>query len=45
MVPTSSITARMSASPAVVALSLRRARLVFSAMMRATVVFPVPEGP
>ena len=30
---------------AVVAFSLRRLRLVFSAIMRATVVLPVPEGP
>ena len=35
----------ISASPAVVAFSLRRVRLVFSAIMRATVVFPVPDGP
>ena len=35
----------MSAMPAVVALSLRRLRLVRWAMIRATVVLPVPEGP
>ena len=35
----------MSAVDAVVALSLKSLRLVFSAMMFATVVFPVPEGP
>jgi len=45
MVSSSSMIARMSASPAVVALSFRSVRFVFSAMMRATVVLPVPDGP
>ena len=45
MVSSSAIICLMSAIPAVVALSLRRLRLVRWAMMRATVVFPVPEGP
>ena len=45
MVPTSSITPRMSDREAVVALSLRSVRPERLAMMLATVVFPVPEGP
>ena len=44
-VSSSAMISLISASPAVVAFSLRRVRLVFSAIMRATVVFPVPDGP
>ena len=44
-VSSSSIIFLMSAMPAVVALSLRRERLVRWAIIRATVVLPVPEGP
>ena len=35
----------MSAVEAVVPLSLRRVRLVFSAMMVASVLLPTPDGP
>ena len=44
-VPTSAIMSLISCRDAVVALSRYRVLLVFSAMMLATVVFPVPEGP
>ena len=41
----SSMMALMSARPAVVAFRRRRGRSVRWAMIRATVVLPVPEGP
>ena len=44
-VSSSAIIALMSEMPAVVALSLRNVRLVFSAIILATVVLPVPDGP
>ena len=44
-VPTSATTSRMSAVDAEVPFSLWSVMEVLSAMMRATVVFPTPEGP
>ena len=44
-VPMSLRTALMSPVPQEVPLSLWRVIPLFSAMMRATVVLPVPEGP
>ena len=44
-VPISLSTALISPVPQEVPLSLCRVMPLFSAMMRATVVFPVPEGP
>ena len=44
-VPMSFSTALMSPVPQEVPLSLWRVMPLFSAMMRATVVLPVPEGP
>ena len=44
-VPTSSMMSRMSAREAVVAFRRRSARPDSLAMMLATVVLPVPEGP
>ena len=45
MVPTSAMTSLMSDSEPVVALIRRRVRLVRAAMILATVVLPVPDGP
>ena len=45
MVSSSAMICLISAMPAVVAFNLRSVRFVRSAMMRATVVLPVPEGP
>ena len=44
-VSSSSMIARMSEMPAVVALRRRKVRFVRLAMMLAIVVLPVPEGP
>ena len=44
-VPTSATMSLMSAMPEVVALSRYSFLLVFSAMMFASVVLPMPEGP
>ena len=44
-VSSSDIIALISAIPAVVAFNFRSVRLVFSAIILATVVFPVPDGP
>ena len=45
MVSSSAMILRMSEMLAVVAFRRRRVRFVLAAMMLATVVFPVPDGP